>query len=134
MRNRKRPHDITDNRKQPILLPLTLLWFQLGSSTNVPFRSIFAQLSLTVVLPVFVGQIFRAGCINKIHRLGIPFGTISRLVSIVTQKGTLQHMDDRPRGRFSWYVPVSYACLLRRKKLFVCCLFWRGWRQHLHIS
>ena len=36
---------------------LFFLSFQLGSSSTVPFSSIFSQLSMTVVLPLIIGQV-----------------------------------------------------------------------------
>ncbi|XP_074085278.1 sodium/bile acid cotransporter 7 isoform X2 [Macrotis lagotis] len=62
-----------------IITPLLLLIF-LGSSSSVPFSSIFSQLSMTVVVPLIIGQIVRRYIKDWLERKKPPFGTISSCV------------------------------------------------------
>ncbi|XP_056658726.1 sodium/bile acid cotransporter 7 isoform X2 [Monodelphis domestica] len=62
-----------------IITPLLLLIF-LGSSSSVPFTSIFSQLSMTVVVPLIIGQIVRRYIKDWLERRKPPFGTISSCV------------------------------------------------------
>uniref|UniRef100_A0A4X2KWS2 Sodium/bile acid cotransporter n=1 Tax=Vombatus ursinus TaxID=29139 RepID=A0A4X2KWS2_VOMUR len=62
-----------------IVTPLLLLIF-LGSSSSVPFTSIFSQLSVTVVVPLIIGQIVRRYIKDWLERKKPPFGTISSCV------------------------------------------------------
>ncbi|XP_051821797.1 sodium/bile acid cotransporter 7 isoform X5 [Antechinus flavipes] len=62
-----------------IVTPLLLLIF-LGSSSSVPFTSIFSQLSMTVVVPLIIGQIVRRYIKDWLERKKPPFGTISSCV------------------------------------------------------
>ncbi|XP_068961575.1 sodium/bile acid cotransporter 7 isoform X2 [Petaurus breviceps papuanus] len=54
--------------------------FLLGSSSSVPFTSIFSQLSVTVVVPLIIGQIVRRYIKDWLERKKPPFGTISSCV------------------------------------------------------
>ncbi|XP_020833948.1 sodium/bile acid cotransporter 7 isoform X2 [Phascolarctos cinereus] len=62
-----------------IVTPLLLLIF-LGSSSSVPFTSIFSQLSMTVVVPLIIGQIVRRYIKDWLERKKPPFGAISSCV------------------------------------------------------
>ena len=55
-----------------------ILFQQLGSSSSVPFSSIFGQLTATVVIPLVLGQMARSIFKHKLYRWNIPYGTISR--------------------------------------------------------
>ncbi|KAJ8262159.1 hypothetical protein GJAV_G00163160 [Gymnothorax javanicus] len=59
-----------------IVTPLLLLTF-LGSSSSVPFSSIFSQLFVTVVVPLFAGQVCRRFVKDWLERRKPPFGAIS---------------------------------------------------------
>ncbi|KAI5940856.1 sodium/bile acid cotransporter 7 isoform X1 [Manis javanica] len=59
-----------------VITPLLLLLF-LGSSSSVPFTSIFSQLFMTVVVPLIIGQIVRRHIKDWLERKKPPFGTIS---------------------------------------------------------
>ncbi|XP_072857692.2 sodium/bile acid cotransporter 7 isoform X2 [Pogona vitticeps] len=65
-----------------IITPLLLLLF-LGSSSSVPFSSIFSQLFMTVVVPLIIGQIVRRYIKEWLERKKPPFGTISSCVLLM---------------------------------------------------
>uniref|UniRef100_A0A4W3HPN6 Sodium/bile acid cotransporter n=1 Tax=Callorhinchus milii TaxID=7868 RepID=A0A4W3HPN6_CALMI len=57
--------------------------FLLGSSSSVPFTSIFSQLFMTVVVPLIVGQILRRCMKDWVERKKPPFGAISSCVLLM---------------------------------------------------
>ncbi|XP_036407767.1 sodium/bile acid cotransporter 7 [Megalops cyprinoides] len=65
-----------------IVTPLLLLMF-LGSSSSVPFRSIFSQLFMTVVVPLIVGQVCRRFIKDWLERRKPPFGAVSSCVLLM---------------------------------------------------
>ncbi|MBN3294337.1 NTP7A protein, partial [Polypterus senegalus] len=65
-----------------VVTPLLLLLF-LGSSSSVPFSSIFSQLFMTVVVPLIVGQIVRRYIKEWLERKKPPFGAISSCVLLM---------------------------------------------------
>ncbi|XP_055240085.1 sodium/bile acid cotransporter 7 isoform X2 [Gorilla gorilla gorilla] len=65
-----------------IITPLLLLLF-LGSSSSVPFTSIFSQLFVTVVVPLIIGQIVRRYIKDWLERKKPPFGAISSSVLLM---------------------------------------------------
>lgn len=65
-----------------VITPLLLLLF-LGSSSSVPFTSIFSQLFMTVVAPLIVGQIVRRYIKDWLERKKPPFGAISSSVLLM---------------------------------------------------
>ncbi|KPP76716.1 sodium/bile acid cotransporter 7-like [Scleropages formosus] len=56
---------------------------QLGSSSSVPFTSIFSQLFMTVVVPLIVGQVCRRFVKDWLERRKLPFGAISSCVLLM---------------------------------------------------
>uniref|UniRef100_A0A667GPZ1 Sodium/bile acid cotransporter n=1 Tax=Lynx canadensis TaxID=61383 RepID=A0A667GPZ1_LYNCA len=62
-----------------VVTPLLLLLF-LGSSSSVPFTSIFSQLFMTVVVPLIIGQIVRRYIKDWLERKKPPFGAVSSCV------------------------------------------------------
>uniref|UniRef100_A0A8C5XA46 Sodium/bile acid cotransporter n=1 Tax=Malurus cyaneus samueli TaxID=2593467 RepID=A0A8C5XA46_9PASS len=56
---------------------------QLGSSSSVPFTSIFSQLFMTVVVPLIIGQIVRRYIKDWLERKKPPFGAISSCVLLM---------------------------------------------------
>nr|KAF6482046.1 solute carrier family 10 member 7 [Molossus molossus] len=75
--------DTEDHRCQGIIItPLLLLLF-LGSSSSVPFTSIFSQLSVTVVVPLIIGQIVRRYIKDWLERTKPPFGAVSSSVLLM---------------------------------------------------
>lgn len=65
-----------------IVTPLLLLLF-LGSSSAVPFTSIFSQLFMTVVVPLVIGQIVRRYIKDWLERTKPPFGAVSSSVLLM---------------------------------------------------
>ncbi|XP_029416671.1 sodium/bile acid cotransporter 7 isoform X4 [Nannospalax galili] len=65
-----------------VVTPLLLLLF-LGSSSSVPFTSIFSQLFMTVVVPLIIGQIVRRYIKDWLERKQPPFGTVSSSVLLM---------------------------------------------------
>ncbi|XP_040822787.1 sodium/bile acid cotransporter 7 isoform X1 [Ochotona curzoniae] len=65
-----------------VVTPLLLLLF-LGSSSSVPFTSIFSQLFMTVVAPLIIGQIVRRYIKDWLERKKPPFGAISSSVLLM---------------------------------------------------
>uniref|UniRef100_A0A6I8SEK0 Sodium/bile acid cotransporter n=1 Tax=Xenopus tropicalis TaxID=8364 RepID=A0A6I8SEK0_XENTR len=57
--------------------------FLLGSSSSVPFTSIFSQLFMTVVVPLIIGQIVRRYIKDWLERKKPPFGAISSCVLLM---------------------------------------------------
>nr|XP_028598967.1 sodium/bile acid cotransporter 7 isoform X7 [Podarcis muralis] len=57
--------------------------FLLGSSSSVPFSSIFSQLFMTVVVPLIIGQIVRRYIKEWLERKKPPFGAISSCVLLM---------------------------------------------------
>ncbi|XP_068443642.1 sodium/bile acid cotransporter 7 isoform X3 [Clinocottus analis] len=79
-----------------VVTPLLLLLF-LGSSSSVPFSSIFSQLSVTVVLPLVLGQLCRGAFRDQLERRKLPFGAVSSAVLLMiiytTFCDTFSHAD-----------------------------------------
>uniref|UniRef100_A0A3P9IB95 Solute carrier family 10 member 7 n=1 Tax=Oryzias latipes TaxID=8090 RepID=A0A3P9IB95_ORYLA len=57
--------------------------FLLGSSSSVPFTSIFSQLFMTVVVPLILGQVCRGFLRDFLERRKPPFGAISSAVLLM---------------------------------------------------
>lgn len=57
--------------------------FLLGSSSSVPFTSIFSQLFMTVVVPLVIGQIVRRYIKDWLERKKPPFGVVSSSVLLM---------------------------------------------------
>ncbi|XP_055406376.1 sodium/bile acid cotransporter 7 isoform X7 [Bubalus kerabau] len=57
--------------------------FLLGSSSSVPFTSIFSQLFMTVVVPLILGQIVRRYIRDWLERKQPPFGAVSSSVLLM---------------------------------------------------
>lgn len=65
-----------------VVTPVLLLLF-LGSSSSVPFTSIFSQLFMTVVVPLVIGQIVRRYIKDWLERKKPPFGMVSSSVLLM---------------------------------------------------
>ncbi|KAL1784743.1 sodium/bile acid cotransporter 7 isoform X1 [Sigmodon hispidus] len=65
-----------------VVTPLLLLLF-LGSSSSVPFTSIFSQLFMTVVVPLIIGQIVHRYIRDWLERKKPPFGMVSSSVLLM---------------------------------------------------
>eukprot|EP00730_Choanoeca_flexa_P006482 TRINITY_DN12161_c1_g2_i3.p1 TRINITY_DN12161_c1_g2~~TRINITY_DN12161_c1_g2_i3.p1 ORF type:complete len:380 (+),score=47.51 TRINITY_DN12161_c1_g2_i3:65-1204(+) len=66
-----------------IFVTPALLMYTVGESAGVPVSKIFTSLSLTVVLPILLGQLLRYQAWERIRNLGIPFSTISSSVLLL---------------------------------------------------
>ncbi|XP_064636814.1 sodium/bile acid cotransporter 7-like [Lineus longissimus] len=79
-----------------IFTPVLLLYY-LGSSGSVPFLAVFSKLSVTVVVPLILGQMCRHFMKNWLARTHIPFGQISSaillLIIYTTFCDTFSHKD-----------------------------------------
>lgn len=65
-----------------VVTPVLLLLF-LGSSSSVPFSSIFSQLFMTVVVPLVLGQVCRRFLREFLDRRKPPFGVVSSCVLLM---------------------------------------------------
>ncbi|KAJ3585543.1 hypothetical protein NHX12_014262 [Muraenolepis orangiensis] len=65
-----------------VVTPVLLLLF-LGSSSSVPFSSIFSQLFMTVVVPLLLGQMCRRFLRERLERRKLPFGTVSSSILLL---------------------------------------------------
>ncbi|CAN9509354.1 unnamed protein product [Ophioblennius macclurei] len=66
-----------------IMVTPGLLLLFLGSSSSVPFSSIFSQLFMTVVVPLVLGQVCRGFLREFLDRRKPPFGTVSSAVLLM---------------------------------------------------
>ncbi|CAB4042982.1 sodium bile acid cotransporter 7 isoform X1 [Paramuricea clavata] len=60
-----------------IVVTPVLLYLIIGSSSTVPFVSVFTQLSITVVVPLLIGQWLRTCVKDWLEQTKPPFGTLS---------------------------------------------------------
>ena len=58
------------------------VFFQLDSSSNFSGAAVISQLLLTVLVPIILGQIVRSQARQKLLRMRLPYGTISRLAHV----------------------------------------------------
>ncbi|KAM4611479.1 LOW QUALITY PROTEIN: sodium/bile acid cotransporter 7 [Polymixia lowei] len=65
-----------------VVTPVLLLLF-LGSSSSVPFSSIFSQLFMTVVVPLILGQVCRGFLRECLERRKPPFGAVSSVILLL---------------------------------------------------
>ncbi|XP_069782459.1 sodium/bile acid cotransporter 7 isoform X4 [Narcine bancroftii] len=79
-----------------IITPLLLLLF-LGSSSAVPFTSIFSQLTMTVVVPLIIGQLVRRYIKDWLERKQPPFGAISSCVLLMIIYSTFCDTFSNPK-------------------------------------
>ncbi|XP_072899041.1 sodium/bile acid cotransporter 7 isoform X1 [Hemitrygon akajei] len=79
-----------------VITPLLLLLF-LGSSSTVPFTSIFSQLFMTVVVPLIIGQIARRYIKDWLERKKPPFGAISSCVLLMIIYSTFCDTFSNPK-------------------------------------
>ncbi|KAG7233364.1 hypothetical protein INR49_007093 [Caranx melampygus] len=86
-----------------IVTPVLLLLF-LGSSSSVPFSSIFSQLFMTVVVPLILGQVCRSFLREFLERKKPPFGTVSSAVLLMIIYTTFCDTFSNPTS--SWTPPA----------------------------
>ncbi|XP_033631625.1 sodium/bile acid cotransporter 7-like isoform X1 [Asterias rubens] len=102
-----------------VVTPVLLLVF-MGSSSSVPFSSIFTQLSLTVVVPLVLGQVVRLFIKGWLERTKPPFGTLGKAVLLLiiystfcdTFSNTALHIDHYSLCAMIFIVFVLQVCLI----------------------
>ncbi|KAM9662093.1 sodium/bile acid cotransporter 7 isoform 2-T2 [Morphnus guianensis] len=108
-----------------VITPLLLLLF-LGSSSSVPFTSIFSQLFMTVVVPLIIGQIVRRYIKDWLERKKPPFGTISSCVLLMIIYTTFCDTFANPNidlDKFSLIIIVFIIFSVQMSFMFLTFLF-----------
>ncbi|XP_043555254.1 sodium/bile acid cotransporter 7 isoform X2 [Chiloscyllium plagiosum] len=104
-----------------VVTPLLLLLF-LGSSSSVPFSSIFSQLFMTVVIPLILGQILRRYSKDWLERKKPPFGVISSCVLLMIIYSTFCDTFSSPKidlDTFSLIIIVLLIFFLQLSFMFL---------------
>ncbi|KAM6301474.1 sodium/bile acid cotransporter 7 isoform 2-T2 [Aegotheles albertisi] len=100
--------------------------FLLGSSSSVPFTSIFSQLFMTVVVPLIIGQIVRRYIKDWLERKKPPFGTISSCVLLMIIYTTFCDTFANPNidlDKFSLIIVVFIIFSVQMSFMFLTFLF-----------
>ncbi|XP_019337060.1 sodium/bile acid cotransporter 7 isoform X2 [Alligator mississippiensis] len=100
--------------------------FLLGSSSSVPFTSIFSQLFMTVVVPLIIGQIVRRYIKDWLERKKPPFGAISSCVLLMIIYTTFCDTFANPNidlDKFSLIIVVFIIFSVQLSFMFVTFLF-----------
>ncbi|XP_066042617.1 sodium/bile acid cotransporter 7 isoform X2 [Chamaea fasciata] len=108
-----------------VVTPLLLLLF-LGSSSSVPFTSIFSQLFMTVVVPLIIGQIVRRYIKDWLERKKPPFGAISSCVLLMIIYTTFCDTFANPNidlDKFSLIIVVFIIFSVQMSFMFLTFLF-----------
>ncbi|XP_074679867.1 sodium/bile acid cotransporter 7 isoform X1 [Strix aluco] len=108
-----------------VITPLLLLLF-LGSSSSVPFTSIFSQLFMTVVVPLIIGQIVRRYIKDWLERRKPPFGAISSCVLLMIIYTTFCDTFANPNidlDKFSLIIIVFIIFSVQMSFMFLTFLF-----------
>ncbi|XP_023782200.1 sodium/bile acid cotransporter 7 [Cyanistes caeruleus] len=108
-----------------VITPLLLLLF-LGSSSSVPFTSIFSQLFMTVVVPLIIGQIVRRYIKDWLERKKPPFGAISSCVLLMIIYTTFCDTFANPNidlDKFSLIIVVFIIFSVQMSFMFLTFLF-----------
>ncbi|NWW04908.1 NTCP7 protein, partial [Oreocharis arfaki] len=108
-----------------VITPLLLLLF-LGSSSSVPFTSIFSQLFMTVVVPLIIGQIVRRYIKDWLERKKPPFGAISSSVLLMIIYTTFCDTFANPNidlDKFSLIIIVFIIFSIQMSFMFLTFLF-----------
>ncbi|NXF52082.1 NTCP7 protein, partial [Oceanites oceanicus] len=105
---------------------LIVLFLTLGSSSSVPFTSIFSQLFMTVVVPLIIGQIVRRYIKDWLERKKPPFGTISSCVLLMIIYTTFCDTFANPNidlDKFSLIIIVFIIFSVQMSFMFLTFLF-----------
>ncbi|XP_051866298.1 sodium/bile acid cotransporter 7 isoform X1 [Pristis pectinata] len=94
-----------------VITPLLLLLF-LGSSSAVPFTSIFSQLFMTVVVPLIIGQVARRYIKDWLERRKPPFGAISSCVLLMIIYSTFCDTFSNPKIDLDTFSLVLIVCII----------------------
>ncbi|KAG8592347.1 hypothetical protein GDO81_000469 [Engystomops pustulosus] len=108
-----------------VVTPMLLLLF-LGSSSSVPFTSIFSQLFMTVVVPLIIGQIVRRYIKDWLERKKPPFGAISSCVLLMIIYTTFCDTFSNPNidlDKFSLVVIVFIIFFIQLAFMLLTFLF-----------
>ncbi|KAM9027185.1 sodium/bile acid cotransporter 7 isoform 2-T2 [Guaruba guarouba] len=100
--------------------------FLLGSSSSVPFTSIFSQLFMTVVVPLIIGQIVRRYIKDWLERKKPPFGAISSCVLLMIIYTTFCDTFANPNidlDKFSLIIIVLIIFSIQMSFMFLTFLF-----------
>ncbi|XP_071609811.1 sodium/bile acid cotransporter 7 isoform X2 [Heliangelus exortis] len=100
--------------------------FLLGSSSSVPFTSIFSQLFMTVVVPLIIGQIVRRYIKDWLERKKPPFGAISSCVLLMIIYTTFCDTFANPNidlDKFSLIIIVFIIFSVQMSFMFLTFLF-----------
>uniref|UniRef100_U3JSF6 Solute carrier family 10 member 7 n=1 Tax=Ficedula albicollis TaxID=59894 RepID=U3JSF6_FICAL len=100
--------------------------FLLGSSSSVPFTSIFSQLFMTVVVPLIIGQIVRRYIKDWLERKKPPFGAISSSVLLMIIYTTFCDTFANPNidlDKFSLIIIVFIIFSIQMSFMFLTFLF-----------
>ncbi|KAM9263657.1 sodium/bile acid cotransporter 7 isoform 2-T2 [Cariama cristata] len=100
--------------------------FLLGSSSSVPFTSIFSQLFMTVVVPLIIGQIVRRYIKDWLERKKPPFGAISSCVLLMIIYTTFCDTFANPNidlDKFSLIIVVFIIFSVQMSFMFLTFLF-----------
>ncbi|NXX90024.1 NTCP7 protein, partial [Centropus bengalensis] len=100
--------------------------FLLGSSSSVPFTSIFSQLFMTVVVPLIIGQIVRRYIKDWLERKKPPFGAISSCVLLMIIYTTFCDTFANPNidlDKFSLIIIVFIIFSIQMSFMFLTFLF-----------
>ncbi|NWQ76369.1 NTCP7 protein, partial [Alopecoenas beccarii] len=105
---------------------LVVLFLTLGSSSSVPFTSIFSQLFMTVVVPLIIGQIVRRYIKDWLERKKPPFGAISSCVLLMIIYTTFCDTFANPNidlDKFSLIIIVFIIFSIQMSFMFLTFLF-----------
>ncbi|XP_041078793.1 sodium/bile acid cotransporter 7-A-like isoform X2 [Polyodon spathula] len=111
-----------------VVTPLLLLLF-LGSSSSVPFTSIFSQLFMTVVVPLIVGQIVRRFIKDWLERNKPPYGAISSCVLLMIIYTTFCDTFSNPHidlDKFSLIIVVFIIFFIQLSFMLLTFVFSTG--------
>ncbi|XP_006209990.1 sodium/bile acid cotransporter 7 isoform X1 [Vicugna pacos] len=108
-----------------VVTPLLLLLF-LGSSSSVPFTSIFSQLFMTVVVPLIIGQVVRRYIKDWLERKKPPFGAISSSVLLMIIYTTFCDTFSNPNidlDKFSLILILFIICSIQLSFMLLTFIF-----------
>jgi sodium/bile acid cotransporter 7 len=90
-----------------------------GARTTVPFASIFMQLSMTVLVPLLIGQVVRRFTKEWLERKTLPFGAISSGILLTIIYTTFCDTFSKADGQFSGSAVLRVAIIV----VLCQCLF-----------
>uniref|UniRef100_A0A8D0SSX6 Sodium/bile acid cotransporter n=2 Tax=Sus scrofa TaxID=9823 RepID=A0A8D0SSX6_PIG len=98
----------------------------LGSSSSVPFTSIFSQLFMTVVVPLIIGQIVRRYIKDWLERRKPPFGAVSSSVLLMIIYTTFCDTFSNPNfdlDKFSLILILFTICSIQLSFMLLTFIF-----------